>query len=409
MSTSEAGPEPEPETTAAAAAVALPTIGTDTSMDTGVVVVVASAAVAAEEEKVAAAPITHVLLLHHSPCVDGDCALGIVQCAAEVGGFTVTPWGVDHRKNADETDATVLAWVVAQRGNPGALVLYLDVSPSTKVTACMATEWSAGSSVRMHIGDHHISVKAAVGAFQAQVRDMGTATSSRLTVEWGEEGTQVSGCTLAQRWAEAAGCHVPDLNPEVLTEVAFTDTTGDATPLTRALKSPEITKPAWRDVVRLPAAEVAKYRSAGRGLLANLCFSMAPLLEKVLVAAELFSPTGVTLYIVRHDNPLDATDLADALWASTGANDDDTCPAPNRNSVLLMRTGDKTTSLRNSRLSRVNALKAAQMLAEQFPGGKPPGEPAAGGHDRAAGLWLPVAILDSMFQTATPPKFPKCV
>lgn len=337
-----------------------------------------------------------MLCVSHFPCVDGSLAEAIIVWAGRVGDFQVDTLHMDHRADHGVVNAQVQAWAHSQRANPGAIILYVDVSPPLPVAAFLLSEWGAGSVVRVHVADHHDSAKADVAHFRDAVAAMGPGVDSRLAVTWGE-GTGTAGCTLAERWARAHGCLVDGINATVLEEVAFTDTTGEATLATRAFKSDEWIKPAWETILRCSAAELEGFRAQGAALLATLSTRMAPLVAQIAVAAPEFSPPGTTLFIVSHPDARQLNDLADVLWDRLGAKKADGPDAANKNSVLLMHTVDESTSLRNAWWSDVNAKAAAQFLAAAHPMDTP-----AGGHPRAAGVRLPKAVLVTMFDTATP-------
>ena len=309
--------------------------------------------------------------------------------ASRIAKFQLDSYGIDHRLGSAATDDSVKGWLKEHRGNPGAMLLYFDVFPSHTVRNAVLQMWCCDSPVRMVVGDHHVSEVPHRDEFRASFAAAVGPTCDNLQVYWGDEGSGVAGCTLAAQWAGDNGWLPPDLNRRVLEEIAYSDTTGKATLLTRYLKSDVAGKPPMADIITCTPEAFDEFERIGQRLFHAMRDRLTPVLVATRVAAASFCPKDTTVYVVAHSDARDMNDLAEWLWEITGA-------ADGGNALLLMRTTEKSASFRNSPHSVVNALDGARFFTEKFHSGVP-----AGGHGPAAAATLPAGELDAMFASAT--------
>jgi hypothetical protein len=340
-----------------------------------------------------------VLLVTHSPCPDGDSARELIRMVMEHVGARVTEVSIDHRQDPAPATARITEWVTAHRAHPKALALFFDTSPHADVRALLLEEWRSGSEVRVMVGDHHVSEEPAMVAFAAVASEASKTAEGapRFGMEWGADGSGVSGVTLAHRWAlrlHLDPCPLSAVNANVLRDIAITDTTRKATPLTRCMaKADFLTRyshPHSLREVLTASPELYDFMTGwGRAEEQAIRTTLGPLLDQVrkLPEGSAFAPPGTGVYVVREEDARKANDLADLIWEK-----DDVCT----DAVLVMRTGPTSASLRHAPVSTVTALDAARWLwATHAPSLKP-----AGGHIGAAGVTLSEATLDAMFAEA---------
>jgi hypothetical protein len=336
-----------------------------------------------------------VLLVTHHPCVDGDAAREVIRMAL---GDTVslTEVGVDHRSNKETACATIVDWIRAHSAE-GSLALFFDVSPPQLVREELLSQWAAGSQLRVHVGDHHASELQGMVAF-SKAAAAACLDAAAFTMDWGPEGAVVSGVTLAHWWAHARGSGpVGALNPRVLHDIAFKDTTGLSLPFARFIDSPRAAEWTTRAVLTCTPDLYQAFVAIGEDLQRSLEKDLAPLLSAVrkLDPASCYvhpeCARGGGVYLVVHEDARKASAAADLVWRHTG---------PTTAALFLMRTGPSSLSLRHAPNSTVTALQGAQWLGDLFGALAP-----AGGLVGAAGVTLPVSTLDSMFAADSTPAF----
>jgi hypothetical protein len=326
--------------------------------------------------------------------LDGTAAKTIVELALAESGSAVelTALAIDHRRDNGPVNAQVAVWARAQRHNHGAAVLYFDVSPPAEVRTAMLEEWVAGSVVRMHVGDHHVSEQAAVETFLRHAEDAKDAPKPcRLTVTWGHEASGQAGCTLAANWVRYQGFRVPHLNRRVLQEIAAADTTGKPTLFTRYANSDAAATVPFAELLTCSDAEFTEFERRGQALVEEVRRDLLSLLQSVKAVTSALPLPSVPLYVVKCSDGRKATGLAALMW------DPEHSFAPG---VLLMRTDLNTASLRHHPRCAVTALDAARHLAERHSVRWLDGPAPYGGHAAAAGLTMAERDMDALFDTA---------